>query len=77
MPMKYMGGILEPVRYLGWAHGVLFVAYCWFLMQSMMVAGWPLSRGAKLFAAALLPFGPFLTHKGLVADEEAFLAKQG
>ena len=76
MPMKHIGGIVEPVRYLGWAHGVLFVAYCWFLLHSMFVAEWPLSRGVKLFVAALLPFGPFLTHKRLVADEEAFLAKQ-
>lgn len=75
MPMKYVGGIVEPVRYLGWAHGILFMAYGWFLMKSMMAADWPLSRGAKLIVAALVPFGPFLTHKGLVAAEEEFLAK--
>lgn len=75
MPMKYVGEIVEPVRYLGWAHGVLFMAYCWYLMQSMMAAGWPLRRGAILMIAALFPFGPFLTHKGLVVAEEEFLAK--
>ena len=74
MPMKHLGDMPGPVRYLGWAHGVLFVAYVWYLLKSMVVAEWPLSRGAVLMIAALVPFGPFLTHKRLAADEEAFLA---
>jgi integral membrane protein len=28
MPLKYTFQITEPVKYVGWAHGVLFVLYC-------------------------------------------------
>ncbi len=76
MPMKHLGDMPGPVRYLGWAHGVLFMAYCWYLMRAMMALDWPMSRGVKLMAAALFPFGPFLTHKRLREDEAALAASE-
>ena len=27
MPLKYLANIPQPVTYVGWAHGVLFVAF--------------------------------------------------
>ncbi len=75
MPLKHLADLPLAVKYLGWAHGVLFMLYCMSLMNAMLVAGWPLTRGIKLFVAALVPFGPFLTHKRLVADEQALRDK--
>ena len=77
MPFKYLGDMPGPVRYLGWAHGILFVAYCWYLLLAMMALSWPFGRGVKLMIAALVPFGTFLTHKRLVADEAACRANEG
>ncbi|HEV2296027.1 MAG TPA: DUF3817 domain-containing protein [Tepidisphaeraceae bacterium] len=60
MPMKYFAGISMAVKVAGWAHGVLFVALVAALAWTMMAARWPMARGALVFAAALVPFGPFL-----------------
>jgi integral membrane protein len=51
------------VKYTGWAHGVLFVGLCLLLLQVMLAARWSLGRGALVFVAALVPFGPFLLDK--------------
>jgi integral membrane protein len=60
MPLKYIGHMPGAVRVVGMLHGILFVLFCFALARAMIVARWPLSRGALLFVASLLPFGPFL-----------------
>ena len=60
MPLKYFAGMPGAVKAVGWVHGVLFVVFCVVLAQTMRVARWPVGRGALVFVAALLPFGPFL-----------------
>ena len=40
MPIKYMLGIPEVVKYVGWAHGVLFVLYMAALLQVTLVHRW-------------------------------------
>jgi integral membrane protein len=69
MPLKYMADWPFGVRYIGLAHGVLFIAYGLCLLGAMQEAGWPLSRGAKLMGAALVPFGPMLVDRSLAEDE--------
>lgn len=69
MPLKYMAHIPEPVKYLGWAHGLLFVGYLGLLAWLILVRRWPFFLGIFGFAAALLPFGPFVF--------ERYLRKQG
>ena len=44
-------------------HGLLFLAFCWALFRVMTRAKWPLGRGAIIFVAALLPFGPFVVDR--------------
>jgi integral membrane protein len=60
MPLKYFAGMPIFVKVLGWAHGVLFVIFGLALLRAMASARWPISRGAVVFIASLLPFGPFL-----------------
>lgn len=60
MPLKYALGQPMAVKIVGWAHGVLFVIFCWSLLQVMLERGWSIGRAAVVFIASLLPFGPFL-----------------
>jgi integral membrane protein len=60
MPMKYLLGIEAAVKVVGWTHGILFMLFCAALVLAMRAARWtPLQTGI-VFAAALVPFGPFL-----------------
>jgi len=63
MPLKYGAGMPMAVKVAGWAHGVLFVAFCAALLWTMLAARWPFGRGVLVFAAALVPFGPFLINR--------------
>jgi integral membrane protein len=72
MPLKYLAGMPMAVKIVGWIHGVLFVAYCFVLRRAMSEAQWSLFRGALLFTAALLPFGPFLVDWRLDGSKEDF-----
>jgi integral membrane protein len=60
MPLKYMAGMPGPVKWVGWAHGILFIALCLLLLQVWIRERWPVARCAMVFIAALLPFGPFV-----------------
>ena len=72
MPLKYAMGKPEAVKWVGWAHGILFVIFCASLLQTMILARWPLARAAVIFVAALLPFGPFLVDKRMIGYQEEF-----
>ena len=72
MPLKYWAGMPMAVKIVGWIHGVLFVAYCFALWRAMREARWSKLRGALLFMAPLLPFGPFLVDWRLDGSKEDF-----
>jgi len=65
MPLKYFAGLPLAVKLAGWTHGVLFMAFGLLLLQTMVVARWPMLRSAAVFVAALLPFGPFVMDRRL------------
>ncbi len=69
MPLKYFASLPMAVKWVGWIHGVLFVVFCASLLQTMIVVKWPLARGALVFIAALLPFGPFVMDRRMRAYE--------
>ena len=50
MPLKYMMDIPEGVKYIGMAHGMLFITYIIILL-------WAIPAGVL---GSLLPFGPFI-----------------
>jgi integral membrane protein len=70
MPLKYIMSIPAPVKYTGWAHGVLFVAYLLILAVLILKHNWKWSYGVLGFIAALLPFGPFIFEKYLKKEEQ-------
>ena len=72
MPLKYFAGLPLAVKLAGWIHGVLFMAFGFLLLQTMVVARWPMVRGAAVFVAALLPFGPFVMDRRMRSYEEEF-----
>lgn len=76
MPLKYIFGIPELVKYVGWAHGILFIMYMFALLQVVLVHNWSLGKAAAGFVASLLPFGPFILDKKLLKDEEASTEKK-
>lgn len=60
MPLKYMMGIPEAVRYVGMAHGMLFVAYIVVLMTTALRIKMPIWAIPAGVIGSFLPFGPFI-----------------
>ena len=63
MPLKYMADQPLPVKYLGWAHGVLFVIFCILLLQVWIKYKWTFIFVAGAFLSSLVPFGTFYLDK--------------
>lgn len=59
MPLKYFFEFPLAVKYTGWAHGVLFVAFCLYLPLLMWRDGWGFLRALRAFVLSLIPFGTF------------------
>ncbi|MBL4798476.1 MAG: DUF3817 domain-containing protein [Oleispira sp.] len=60
MPLKYMMGIPEAVKYVGMAHGLLFIGYIVILMGTANKIKMPLWAMPAGVIGSLLPFGPFI-----------------
>jgi integral membrane protein len=65
MPLKYLADLPLAVTYVGWAHGVLFVAFVLVLFQAWAGGALSFGKSALALLAALLPFGPFLIDRKL------------
>ncbi len=63
MPLKYWAEILEPNKVVGYAHGVLFIAYVVVAIIFCWERKWSIKRFIVLFLASLLPFGTFYADK--------------
>jgi integral membrane protein len=71
MPLKYMAGMPMAVKVVGWIHGVLFVLFCWALLQVLRRAGWPVSRCALVFALSFIPLVPFFFDRRMKEWEQS------
>lgn len=72
MPLKYGLGWDMAVKVVGWAHGLLFIAYVVVLGMCWLKYRWSLRFVAVAFFAALLPAAPFfLKHPGPDLTPEA------
>ena len=60
MPLKYMLGIPEAVKYVGMAHGALFIAYILVLLIATSKIKMPLWAMPLGVLGSFLPFGPFI-----------------
>lgn len=65
MPLKYKFGMEGAVKYTGWVHGILFVAYVILLLKVWKQYNWSFKKAAFAFIASLLPFGTFVLDKSL------------
>lgn len=68
MPLKYVWGIKEPNYVVGMAHGVLFLAYCIWVLVNYYDRKWKLSRTGILLVASLVPFMTFWAEKRYLRD---------
>jgi len=71
MPLKYWLGIPEAVKYIGMAHGILFIAYIVILMGTANKVRMPLWGMPMGVIASLLPFGPFIFDSALRKNLQA------
>ena len=67
MPLKYMADMPSMVRYVGSAHGALFVALILALLLAKPKLPW--KWVALVFVASLVPFAPFFVDHKLKAFE--------
>ncbi|WP_234734421.1 DUF3817 domain-containing protein [Tellurirhabdus bombi] len=70
MPLKYFAGIPQVVKVVGWAHGVLFVAYILTLVSVTIERRWSFGRVVVAFIASLIPFGTFWLDAKLKREEQ-------
>lgn len=71
MPMKYLLDIPEPVKMIGWAHGLLFVLYVAGVVQAKFTLGWSLKQVFFALVASVVPFGPFIVDRQYLKEAEA------
>ncbi len=65
MPLKYIWGDPSWVKIIGQAHGMLWVGFCFALLDAKSKEDWSLKQTAIPFIASMLPFGPFIVDAKL------------
>jgi integral membrane protein len=60
MPLKYAAGQPLAVRYVGMAHGILFLLYLLALVPVALDFRWSWKTCALAVLASILPAGPFV-----------------
>jgi integral membrane protein len=60
MPLKYLAGQPHAVRYVGMAHGILFLLYLLALVPVALDYKWKWNRVGLAVLASVLPTGPFV-----------------
>ncbi len=70
MPLKYLAGQPLAVTLVGWAHGVLFLWFCYTLLLAWLQTPLNFTWSAIAFIASLVPFGPFLIDQKLTKFRE-------
>jgi integral membrane protein len=63
MPLKYLADLPMPNKYVGYAHGALFIAYIILAVVFWSQKKWSYKRGFILLLASLLPFATFYVDK--------------
>lgn len=68
MPLKYLADLGQPNKYIGYAHGFLFILYLVLAVVLTLERKWGMKRFMALFMASLLPFGTFYIDKKYLRD---------
>ncbi|HIF79582.1 MAG TPA: DUF3817 domain-containing protein [Gammaproteobacteria bacterium] len=69
MPLKYLNDMPQAVTVVGAVHGFLFILYMLALGQTMIQLKRSLGWAAKVFIAAIFPFGPFFIEPALRREQ--------
>ncbi|MBC7914475.1 MAG: DUF3817 domain-containing protein [Pyrinomonadaceae bacterium] len=72
MPLKYMYGNPLPVKYTGWAHGILFIAYIFLVLKAAYTLKWSYQRTGMFLLASLLPLATFILDANLKKEQEKY-----
>lgn len=70
MPLKYFMDAPTMVKWVGWAHGVLFIAYIVFGAHAAFVQKWKFLKIVAAFFASLVPFGTFVLDAKLRTEHD-------
>jgi len=68
MPKKYFFGDPSWVKAVGQTHGLLWVIFCFALIDAKSNKGWTIKQALVPFIASMLPFGPFVVDRKLKDD---------
>ena len=74
MPLKYFYAIPEAVKFVGWAHGVLFMAYIPAVFIARKAMNWGFTWTVLALKASIFPFGTFILDRHLVRRERELLS---
>lgn len=66
MVMKYNYEMLMPNKIVGMAHGVLFIAYCFWVIWVAREEKWPFKVTFVALFASLLPFATFFIESRIL-----------
>lgn len=70
MPLKYMMDMPLAVKYVGWAHGVLFMLYIPAVLLARKAMQWNFFQVLVALAASLIPLGTFFLDRQLRRREK-------
>ena len=68
MPLKYFAGEPAAVRFVGMAHGILFLLYLLAAIQAAIEYNWSWKRTALVLVASVLPAGPFIVDAKILRE---------
>ena len=68
MPLKYGFDIPEPTAVVGMAHGLLFIAYCTWVIIVSFTFKWSNKETFFALLASILPFGTFVADKKIFSQ---------
>jgi integral membrane protein len=63
MPLKYVWEIPLAVKWVGWAHGILFITLGMAVLLAMVLSALPFRTACVVGIASLLPAGPFFADR--------------
>lgn len=66
MPLKYIWDQPLLVRWVGMAHGVLFIVYVAIVLRAHFETHWPIKNTILAILASFIPFGPQLVMTKLL-----------
>ena len=75
MPLKYIWDFPLAVKWVGWAHGILFMALGALTLVAMLRASLPFKLACLVGVAALLPGGPFFLDPLLKRHQQSQRAR--